>query len=442
MWTVSKSATRPTTLSNAGWAATDSIDRSEPSELRAVRAHSTAPAHDEPAPDSIEGTIQVLQDFDAAPKVALTHAQRFQRLLHAIGSVNDPLSLLFQLAKALPRIHEAGLNIGIGTRQAIQDFGKSGPAGRGLIHFGPFARVLLLQAFDLCETGGCGRTRRRRHRRPVGIADRDWPPQRGRAARHVRSRRSTSLLRHRPFAGPQSGSPRRPVLLRRPESTPLQLLLSLAELRSQAADSEQLGFHGARRPRSCLSVVSNPAICCRASASRPSWCRSPSSARATSRSSSRTALFQFPGPPVRPGHLGLQLRQHALFDLQCRPRVRGTRAPQARRAARAAGPSTPCTSGPSRPACAACGVARRARRAGPSTASGWLRRGELAERLGLLRLEPADAGGLVEDLAAVLRGGLQQLIDAALGDDGVAAGAGPAAEEDLLDVLEPATSGR
>nr|WP_171468867.1 hypothetical protein [Frigoriglobus tundricola] len=61
--------------------------------------------------------------------------------------------------------------------------------------------------------------------------------------------------------------------------------------------------------------------------------------------------------------------------------------------------------------------------------------GELAERFVLFRFEPADARGLVEDLAAVLRGRLEQLVHAPLGDDRVAAG-GTAAEEQVLDVLE------
>src|SRR5207248_4672818 len=60
----------------------------------------------------------------------------------------------------------------------------------------------------------------------------------------------------------------------------------------------------------------------------------------------------------------------------------------------------------------------------------------LAERLGPLRLEPADPRGLVEDLPAVPGGRLEQLVHAALGDDGVPAGPGPGPEEDLLDVLE------
>src|SRR4029079_5952914 len=62
--------------------------------------------------------------------------------------------------------------------------------------------------------------------------------------------------------------------------------------------------------------------------------------------------------------------------------------------------------------------------------------GELAERLDLLRLEPADAGGLVEDLAAVPRGRLKQFVHPPLRDDRVPAAAGPAAEKDVLEVAE------
>ena len=63
---------------------------------------------------------------------------------------------------------------------------------------------------------------------------------------------------------------------------------------------------------------------------------------------------------------------------------------------------------------------------------------ELAQRFGLLGLEAADAGGLLEDGAPVARRGLQKDVDAALLDDAVGVGAGAAAEEQVLDVLEPA----
>src|SRR5262249_46086068 len=61
-----------------------------------------------------------------------------------------------------------------------------------------------------------------------------------------------------------------------------------------------------------------------------------------------------------------------------------------------------------------------------------------AEGFGLLGLEPAEARRLLEDGAAVLRGGLQQYVDAALLDDGVGVVAGAAAQEKVLDVLEAA----
>src|SRR5262249_8425229 len=63
---------------------------------------------------------------------------------------------------------------------------------------------------------------------------------------------------------------------------------------------------------------------------------------------------------------------------------------------------------------------------------------ELAESLGLFGLEPADAGGLLEDGPPLLGRGLKEHVHPALLDDavGVAPGAGP--EEKFLDVLEPA----
>jgi len=59
-------------------------------------------------------------------------------------------------------------------------------------------------------------------------------------------------------------------------------------------------------------------------------------------------------------------------------------------------------------------------------------------RLDLLRLEAADAGGFLEDHAAVFVGGLQQDIDLALGDDAQVVVAGAGAEEKVLDVLSRA----
>ncbi len=63
---------------------------------------------------------------------------------------------------------------------------------------------------------------------------------------------------------------------------------------------------------------------------------------------------------------------------------------------------------------------------------------QFAQRLGLAGLEAADAGRLLEDGAPVLRGRLQQHVHAALLDDAVSVRAGAAAQEQVLDVLEPA----
>src|SRR5262249_16939506 len=56
----------------------------------------------------------------------------------------------------------------------------------------------------------------------------------------------------------------------------------------------------------------------------------------------------------------------------------------------------------------------------------------------LLGLEAADAGGLLEDGAPLPGRGLQQHVHLALLDDAVGVGAGAAAEEEVLDVLEAA----
>ncbi len=63
---------------------------------------------------------------------------------------------------------------------------------------------------------------------------------------------------------------------------------------------------------------------------------------------------------------------------------------------------------------------------------------QFAERLDLLGLEPADAGRLLEDGAALFRRGLQQHIDPALLDDAIGVVPGAAAEEEIFDVLETA----
>ena len=63
---------------------------------------------------------------------------------------------------------------------------------------------------------------------------------------------------------------------------------------------------------------------------------------------------------------------------------------------------------------------------------------QLSQRLDLLGLESTDAGGLFEDGAAVLVRGLQKNIDLALGDDAQVVVAGTGAEEEVLDVFEPA----
>ena len=61
---------------------------------------------------------------------------------------------------------------------------------------------------------------------------------------------------------------------------------------------------------------------------------------------------------------------------------------------------------------------------------------ELAEGFELLGLEAGDACGFVEDFAAVLGRSLKEFVHAALGDDGVSARAGAAAQQDILDVLQ------
>src|SRR5262245_25323628 len=61
---------------------------------------------------------------------------------------------------------------------------------------------------------------------------------------------------------------------------------------------------------------------------------------------------------------------------------------------------------------------------------------QLAQRLGLLRLEAADACRLLEDDAPLLRRCLPQHIDATLLDDAVGVGTGAAAQKPVVDVIE------
>src|SRR5205823_2071961 len=63
---------------------------------------------------------------------------------------------------------------------------------------------------------------------------------------------------------------------------------------------------------------------------------------------------------------------------------------------------------------------------------------QLADRLHLLSLEPADARGFLENAAAFLGRSLQEDVDAALLDHAIGVGAGAAAQEKLFDIPEPA----
>ena len=63
---------------------------------------------------------------------------------------------------------------------------------------------------------------------------------------------------------------------------------------------------------------------------------------------------------------------------------------------------------------------------------------QTAQRFGLLGLEAADAGRLLEDGAPLLGGGLQEHVHPALLDDAVGVRAGAAAQEQVLDVPEAA----
>src|SRR5439155_17798993 len=66
------------------------------------------------------------------------------------------------------------------------------------------------------------------------------------------------------------------------------------------------------------------------------------------------------------------------------------------------------------------------------------RRFKLAERLGLLLLVPHDAGGLLDELAAILRRGVQDLFDAALLNDRVPLASRSGIEEQASNILQPA----
>src|SRR5262249_16678611 len=63
---------------------------------------------------------------------------------------------------------------------------------------------------------------------------------------------------------------------------------------------------------------------------------------------------------------------------------------------------------------------------------------QLTERLGLLGLETADARGFLENGTTLLGRRLRQAVEASLLDHAVSVCAGAAAEEQLLDILEPA----
>ncbi|OQB34958.1 MAG: hypothetical protein BWY09_02494 [Candidatus Hydrogenedentes bacterium ADurb.Bin179] len=63
---------------------------------------------------------------------------------------------------------------------------------------------------------------------------------------------------------------------------------------------------------------------------------------------------------------------------------------------------------------------------------------ELAGGLALVHLELGDAAGLLEDFAAVLRAGAEDLVDPPLLHEGIGGGPDAGVHEEALDILEPA----
>jgi hypothetical protein len=67
-----------------------------------------------------------------------------------------------------------------------------------------------------------------------------------------------------------------------------------------------------------------------------------------------------------------------------------------------------------------------------------LRRFKFAEGFGLLFFVADDTGGFLDQLPAILRRGLQDLLNPPLLDDGMALGPGPGFNQHVSNVFEPA----
>ena len=100
-------------------------------------------------------------------------------------------------------------------------------------------------------------------------------------------------------------------------------------------------------------------------------------------------------------------------------------------------PCAPCSAAPCRPGPARRGGGFPLRQRCPTIAAGSVPRSS-RRRASSSELEAADAGGLFEDHAAVLGGGLQQNVNLALLDHAVGLRAQAAAGQQIADVAEPA----
>ena len=320
-----------------------------------------------------------------------------------------------------------GLAVGVGRERPSRASASVRAGTRPVRTLAELARVFLLESFHLREAGRGGRTC------GGGIADQSNCRSRSAATSQVeRSTRSVAAAELRAAAvvgaallGQRADPRRRSSLFGGPVSVGFDRLRprSRASARCRPSLSNSASCPAAA-VRSCLSVDSNPAICWRASASRPSWCRSPSSARdiavelAQCCSSSPVGRFAPATSACIPPSTRSSTSSVAVSS-------RYSRSPGRRAGSRSRSEYSLYFW-----AFAACSRSVRSCESSASSRSfdrvrlSFDRR-ELAKRLDLLRLEPADAGGLVEDLAAVLRGGLEQFVDAALGDDGVPAGPAP-----------------
>ena len=357
--------------------------------------------------------------------------------MHLLASLREVVARGVERFETVASLGEPLLHVGIGVGKPVERLGQRGSPRRVLLDLAELACVLLLEPLDLREAGGRGGARR------GGLRDEFVLPllrrcrfatQLGHAIRRDGKRVSRGvrgvLLGGEPILG-------RVCVARGAGRVGLDGLRAVTEFGALPPEFEQLRLVSrgvgtlvlGRRVEAgdLLPRVGEPALVVPQPLLRPRHFPVEFAER----------LLQFGGAAVRGGDLDLEFGQHTLLgverggelavlacpqpDAQLAQSVRillvllGLRGLHPERAEVRFEAVEPVL---------------RSRDVG-------LRDRELAERFGLLRLEPADARGLVEDFAAVAGGRLEQLVHPALRDDRVAARAGPAAEEDVLEVLEP-----